>query len=652
MLILGSGGVIHASDTDFTDVTSGAMSVTSSTAASWGDFNGDGCVDIFIGSADNDNASSLLFKNDCDGTFTNVTGSAGLTKPVGAYGAAWGDFDDDGDLDLYIAARGREDGSDAENVLYRNNGNETFTEIGGSANVDDPRGSAGVAWGDYDNDGDLDLFVANRWNTGASGGREDRLYRNNGNNTFTDVAPSLGIEDNNSNSGGTFQGIWADFNEDGFLDLYVSVDFSDDVFYENDGLGGFDDVSGVAGIAAPQHGMGIGVGDPNLDGCLDVSTTNNTQRDDAAHAPTFVYLGDCNSNFTKNQAGILDRDAVEWGINFVDFDNDMDEDLSIVAGGLLTGGEPNVLYENDGTGNFTDVTVETGTENSGASYGSAWADFDDDGDLDWFVANWRGDSVLFRNDGPVGNYLAVELEGVTNNYFGIGARVTLVAGGVSQIRQIQAGESYLSNEEPIGFFGLGTEVHATQIRVDWPGGGVDQVFDISGNQTVRIKEGVGVIGDACLLLNVAHTGMGSDPVAAPANSVDCPAGTYHPGEAITLSGAVPAGGWNVGGWSGSDDDGSVAESNALTMPGTGHTVTVHYVDPSLEETVTVTDDTLTAPTLLQACSSITLGSELEIAAGTGEVLIQAPMVIFVAPVSVTTGAVLTVDNSEPEGCPL
>jgi hypothetical protein len=408
----------------------------------------------------------------------------------------------------------------------------------------------------------------------------------------------------------------------------------------------------VAGITGPEHGMGIGVGDPNLDGCLDVSTTNNTGPDNAAHAPTFVYLGDCNSNFTPNQAGILDRDAVEWGINYVDFDNDMDEDLSIVAGGLLTFGEPNVLYENDGTGNFTDVTVDTGTEDGGAAYGSAWADYDGDGDLDWFVANWRDDSVLFRNDGPVGNYLAVELEGVTNNYFGIGARVTLVAGGVSQIRQIQAGESYLSAEEPIAWFGLGTEVHSTLIRVHWPGGGIDEVFDISGDQRIRIKEGVGVVGDACLLLSLDHSGMGSDPVASPTNSIDCPLGTFHPGEAITLSGAVPSGGWNVGGWSGTDNDGSVSGSNTLTMPASGHSVAVHYLDPSLEETMTVADDTLTAPTLLQACSAITLGANLEIAAGAGEVVIRAPEVIFVAPVSVTEGAGLTVDNSKPDGCPL
>jgi hypothetical protein len=643
---LGGSVCLPAGATDFVDVTTDAgLSGNNSLGAAWGDFDLDGCVDLYISNDNASTPSSQLFRSLCDGTFEDVTSTAGVAGPLRAWGVAWADFDNDGDLDLYIASR-----SDS-NMLYRNDGDGTFTSIGVSAGVADSRGSTGVAWGDYDNDGDLDLFVANRYTNSSGTNRTDRLYRNNGDSTFTDVAGSAGV--GGQTARGSFSGVWADFNDDGHLDLYVAADFSDDFYYENDGLGGFDNLSGTAGVDDPQHGMGTAVGDANGDGCLDVISTNNTQvldPPDPTHLKTFIYLNNCNAVFTPDDAGILARDAVEWGVNFVDYDNDMDEDISIVAGGLLSFGEPNVLYENDGDGDYSDVTADSGVANSGASFGSAWADYDRDGDLDWFIANEIGSRVLFRNDGPTGNYFAVELEGVASNRFGVGARVEIVAGGVTQVRVIQAGESFLSAEEAVAFFGLGSETSVTSVAVEWPSGTTDNATNVNGNQRVLFKEGLGIQGQDCHLLTLGHTGSGSDPVAEPTNSIGCALGEYLNAEPITLSGAVPASGWSIDGWTGTSDDSSTGSTNSLTMGNEAQQVLVRYVDPTLPVDLVISETTLASEEIIEACGSITVGPNVDVTATNSGVVLRAPSLV-VAELATTSGAVLSFESVLPVGCP-
>jgi len=476
----------------FTDVSAAAgVDVVNggSGGAGWADYDNDGCLDLLVAGSDD----NWLYRNNCDGTFTDVTAAAGITIPEMGQSVAWGDYDGDGDLDVYITGRGGIE----PNALYRNNGDGTFTERGADAGVDDSRGSSNASWADYDEDGDLDLFVANRWTTFATDDRTDRLYRNDGDGTFTDVAPSLGI--GGADDRLTFSGVWADLDENGTVDLYLAVDFGDDVYYYNNGDGTFADRSVEANVNDPQHGMGLAVGDLNNDGCLDVGSTNNHQGDtDPTHIPSVINLSNCDGTFTNSSdaVGVLDRDVVEWGINFVDYDNDGDSDISIVAGGMLSTGEPNVLYENVGGAgtipSFVDVTAATGTEESGAAFGSAWADYDRDGDLDWFVANQRGTNTLFRNDGPVGNHLKVVLQGFDDNLRGVGSRVDVTAGGVTMARVIQAGLSYLSSEELAAFFGVGTNTTA-DVTVTWPNGVVDTALGVPVNQTVTIGQGMGVV---------------------------------------------------------------------------------------------------------------------------------------------------------------
>ena len=445
----------------------------------WGDFNNDSCVDLFV----NQETSAILYANNCDGTFTDVTAAAGMATAPGGWGATWADYDEDGNLDLYVTGGGA-------NLFYVNNGDGTFTEMAAAAGIDDPRTSTGASWADYDADGDLDLFVANRFDTVQEPDISDRLYQNNGDGTFTDVAAAAGIAGASDRK--SFTGIWFDYDQNNTLDLYLAVDFGDDVLYTNNGDGTFTDVSAIAGIGDPQHGMGVSVGDINHDGCLDVFSSNNTQGEpgDAEHGPSALYVNNCDGTFTNQTAVLLeDRAVVEWGGNFIDYDNDADVDLSIVAGGMLSSGEPNVLYENDGCGGFFNPTEKLGVGNSGAAFASSWADFDNDGDLDWYVGNVTGGpSVLYRNDGPVGNYLKVKLNGIASNIDGIGARVEVTSGGRTQVRTITAGLSFASSEELAAFFGLGVKDTADKVTVLWPMGVVTEVTDIAANQTIVIEE--------------------------------------------------------------------------------------------------------------------------------------------------------------------
>jgi hypothetical protein len=466
-LTLAVGAPGHA-QTTFTDATvaAGLVSAGGSRGAAWGDFDKDGCIDVAIAKEDPiaGGSDNLLYKNNCDGTFTDVTAAAGISDPGSARGIVWGDYDNDHYLDLYIGSQR------GGNVLYHNNQDGTFTDVSVAAGVADMRGTFGVAFGDFNHDGWLDIFCAARFTNTFFDDTHDSLYRNNGNGTFTEVSAAAGVRGGEEDK--TFMGVFADLNNDGLVDLWKTVDFGDDVFYTNNGDGTFTDSSAAAGVADPQHGMGITIGDANHNGCLDVIATNNTQGtiiQDPTHDPTFVYAGNCDGTFNFNQAGILDRDTVEWGINLVDYDNDEDEDLSIVAGGMLTAGEPNVLYENDGTGFFNDVTVASGTENNGASFGSTWVDYDNDGDLDWFVTNEVGSDVMFQNDGVDGNHLRVLLHGRISNSYGVGAEVRGLW-QTQQFRVIQAGESFLSSEEQSAWMGMGADTMVERLEILWPSG--------------------------------------------------------------------------------------------------------------------------------------------------------------------------------------
>lgn len=477
----------------------------------WGDFNADGCPDALVATQ----TGTLLFRNECNGTFTDVSAAAGITDTINGWSAVWADYDGDNDMDAFIT-----NGSGTGNKLYRNNGNSTFTEVAAAAGVAGAQGFAGAAFADYDGDGDLDVFVAGRFDPPVD--LTDRLYQNNGNGTFTEVSGVAGVAGTNSRK--TFMGAWFDYDNDNDLDLYVSVDFGNDTLYRNNGGGNFTDVGFAAGIGQPQHGMGVAIGDINHDGCLDIASTNNGMSDpneaaSAEHGPSALYINNCNGTFTNTplSAGLVDRGMIEWGINFQDVDYDSDLDLAVVSGGMMSSGQPNALLISNGE-SFVDTTITSGIGTSiGASFGSAWADFDGDGDLDWLIGNEAGGIALYRNDGPTGNYLKVKVVGAGMNTQGIGARINLRSGMRLQTRQLQAGLSYVSSEEPIAVFGLGTRSTADEVKVSFPGG-VVTLTDVAANQTIEITEPaaptcvVGTPGSVAGKVTNTTTGLGEPGV--------------------------------------------------------------------------------------------------------------------------------------------
>jgi len=463
----------------FVDVTSTAGIVTEGArSAGWADYDGDGCVDLLI----TQGSGSKLYQNNCNGSFTDVSRGAGITGPTGGFGVAWADFDGDRDLDLYIAS------ADAANMLYRNNGDGTFTDVAAAAGVADRRASTGATWGDMDSDGDLDLFVANRFYPKPESDITDGLYRNNGNGTFTEVGPESGaaVPDRK-----TFMGAWFDYDGDGTLDLYQAVDFGNDRLYSNDGKGRFTEVSEVAGITGPAHAMGLAVGDINNDGCYDLFLSNNTRGDknDAEHGPSTLYVNNCSGGFKDmtREWGVEDRGTVDWGVQIVDWNNDGNQDLAIVSGGMLKEGEKetNALYENR-NGHLVNVTHSLGATVTGAAFGSAWADYDNDGDLDWFVANSKANSVLLENRTATGRFLRVKLKGRAGNRDGVGAQVELTAGGNRQARVIQAGKGYASSEELTPIFGLGNNSVVDRLKVTWPDGSLTELKGLKSDQTIIV----------------------------------------------------------------------------------------------------------------------------------------------------------------------
>ncbi|MGZ8135791.1 MAG: FG-GAP-like repeat-containing protein [Methylococcaceae bacterium] len=466
----------------FTNATasSGLASSGGSRGAGWADYNKDGCIDVMVSYTD----ASKLYQGNCNGAFTDVSASAGISAPAGGFAVSWADYDADGDMDVYVA-------STANNVLYKNNGNGTFTDVAAAAGVDDPRGSTGASWGDYNGDGYLDLFIANQFEGAGTTDRTDRLYKNNGNGTFTDVAATAGV--GGSSSRLSFMGIWFDYDNNNTLDLYVTVDFGNDILYSNNGNGTFTDVTVAAGINGPQHGMGVAVGDLNMAASTWVST-NNTIGSNAINRQSFLYINNCNGTFTEaaEAKGIKDLGVVDWGANFVDFDNDADLDFSIVAGGMLSAGQPNVLYENPNicNGQFFDVTNSMGVADSGAALSSTWIDVNNDGKLDWFVTNLIGSNALFINNGPTGNYLKVKLNGSNGNTQGIGAVVKVMSGGVTQSRLITSGESFAASQEQAAYFGLGLKNTVDKVTVTWPNGNMTEVSNTPANQAITIDEQV------------------------------------------------------------------------------------------------------------------------------------------------------------------
>jgi hypothetical protein len=494
-------------DYDLTNIVEGTGA-----GAAFFDYNNDGYQDLYFLNgawikAVNDNRgrrlqgrlTNKLYKNNGDGTFTDVTSQAGVGDPSPSFGCSTADFDNDGDLDLYVLNYGA-------NVFYRNNGNGTFTDITERSGLIEPHWSLSAPWLDYNNDGFLDVFVANylRYDDGkfrayyAAAGypgplsyssESDVLYRNNGDGTFTDVSKEAGI---NGINGRAMSATVADLNDDGFLDIYVANDATENFYYENQGNGTFQEKGLFLGLAFGEHGQGVSsmgpfVGDIDRNGLLDVYIP------DMGYSSILVNQGDFfEDHTTRSKVAITCGQYTGWGGLLLDYDNDGHLDLFVSNGNAhheYT--EEDVLMRNDGTGVYIDVSRDSG-EYFGRKHvgrGSSFADYDNDGDLDLIIVNLNDQAVLLRNDGGnQNNWILIDLKTPNPERDSYGARVTLTVGSMRQVQDAVPVRGYLSQIDSRLHFGLGKAAKIDSIEIRWPDRKIQRIENVSANQILKVVE--------------------------------------------------------------------------------------------------------------------------------------------------------------------
>ncbi len=488
------------------------------------DYDGDGLIDIYLlngaplkGTVVDTPPRNALYRNNGDGTFTDVTEQAGVGDLGYGLGVTAADFNNNGHQDLFVNNFG-------PNVLYRNNGDGTFTDIthqagtGGGDLV-----GAGAAFLDIDGNGLLDLYVANyvdftyennvsgmlsryRFYAGPQDYRPvpDILYRNNGDGTFTDISVSSGIA---AVAGAGMGMVSFDHNDNGHTDIFVCNDKGANFLFRNDGTGRFQEVGLIAGLAydvtgAANGSMGADCGDFDNDGLLDLFMT-----DFQAEMPVlYRNLGGGFFEDVTRRAG-AGRSAfphVNWGVGFVDFANDGRRDIFIAHGHLLENIEeidprasyrvPNTLLLNTGDGRFADVSDRSGSglKVVECSKGAGFDDLTNDGRIDAVILNANSRPTILRNESDTGNrWLQLRLRGVTASRDGVGAKVTVAAGDLTQVAEVHSGRGYQSHYGTRLHFGLGRRERVDQVAVRWIGGGTEVFYDLPVNQKLVLTQGTG-----------------------------------------------------------------------------------------------------------------------------------------------------------------
>jgi hypothetical protein len=485
------------------------------------DYNGDGLLDIYLicysqtpQPAGASRLQDILYRNNGDGTFTDVTESAGIANSMLGMGLAVGDYNNDGWQDFYVTGYGA-------GKLYRNSGKGTFTDVTEEAGVNNRLWGTSAAFFDYDNDGYLDLFVCNYLTYDEKNlpctfyegkpycliknfkGSASRLFHNNGDGTFADVSDKAGI----ANPNGKGLGVVAlDYDNDGRLDIFQANDATANFLFHNNGGGTFSEVALEAGVAFDPNGnarggMGVDAEDLDGDGYLEIFVANFSGEINA------LFHNDRDGLFTEitNKLGLgtISIPLSGFGARFFDYNNDGLVDLFVHNGHPFepinklfpetTYTEPPFLFENTGKG-FRDVAAEHGTplKKFYAGRGLAVGDLDNDGDSDLLLMNVGEPPVLLRNDGGNGNHwLGINLVGTKSNRDGVGAKVIVTAMGRRMSKQRLGGTSYCSASDPRLLFGLGASAKINEVEVRWPSGQISTLKNVLSNQYLTIKESVG-----------------------------------------------------------------------------------------------------------------------------------------------------------------
>jgi enediyne biosynthesis protein E4 len=478
-------------DPTFTKITTGRIvnDGGGSLGCAWGDYDDDGFIDLFVTNAGDQ--KNFLYHNDRNGTFTRITTGAIANDAQDWRGCAWADFDNDGNLDLVVTST---DYDLAQALLYHNNGNGTFTRMSNKtvavpvpSNIGS--GAQGAVWADYDNDGFVDLFVA-RYGI-------DWLYHNDGNGSFTSITNNLVGTATQFNNFAA----WADYNNDGRPDLFIPVSLSEphaNRFYSNLGGGSFAQVTSGSIVDGGANPGGCAWGDYDNDGYADFFLVNGSL---LSGGNNVLYHNNGDGTFrkmTSDVAGSIASDAggfdqCAWG----DYDNDGFLDLFVTTTVGWDGQNPgpNYLYHNNGDGSFTRILMGSPVNDIGASAGCVWGDYDNDGFLDLFVAKGGGvhseHNALYRNNGNSNHWLKVKCVGTLSNRSAIGAKVrakaTIDGKAIWQLREISGGSGWSQNALD-AHFGLGTATNVDTLQIEWPSGIVQTLTNVASKQFLTVVE--------------------------------------------------------------------------------------------------------------------------------------------------------------------
>ncbi len=507
---------------------SGIATSTTGGGVSWGDYNGDGYDDLLVRTLGN---RYRLYRND-GGTFRDITDVSGLSDAASnANAAVFGDYNNDGCSDIFMSLGFTFEASGERDQLFKNNCDGTFTDVSREAGIFISHHGKGAAWADYNNDGYLDVYVATygniefektekEWRISGFTFEPNVLYRNNGNGTFTDMAEAADVagvpdceeylQDRNlpkaelrseptpwkfDGQKANWQPVWFDYNNDSFPDLFVSNEITISVLYRNNGDGTFTDTTEEAGFCQKQSSHGVAVGDYDGNGFLDLYVTGSRRN--------FLWMNKGDGTFLEEseERGAANFGYLGWGVGALDIENDGDLDVYVVNGTSENASvkytyksRADIVFLNDGTGHFTRASI-AGVEGDDPKMFAAFADIDRNGFTDAFIIAEhmvdmpQGISRLYRNLGTKNHFLTIRLVGERSNRDGVGARITLEDRGEKQIREVISGASMLSQNSLLQMFGVGSDLSIDKITIEWPSGIVQEIQDIAADHVLTVREG-------------------------------------------------------------------------------------------------------------------------------------------------------------------